>query len=206
MPGRLAGATTPAAWPVHEGLDLAAVLPPESGVTEWLYAVDPHEGWCAVTHPVAIGRARARVRRRAVSHDLALGRLRRLARPLRAADGAVDEPARWPRPERRRRHGRLDRRRRRDRDRRHGDGARRPGGPDSGTAYPVCMIETIPFGATGHRSSRVIFGAAALGNVSQDEADDALTLLLRARDQPHRHRGELRRVGAQARALVSRAP
>ena len=40
------------------------------------------------------------------------------------------------------------------------------------------MIETIPFGATGHQSSRVIFGAAALGNVSQDEADDALELLL----------------------------
>lgn len=40
------------------------------------------------------------------------------------------------------------------------------------------MIETSPFGATGHWSSRVIFGAAALGSVSQDEADSALTLLL----------------------------
>jgi aryl-alcohol dehydrogenase-like predicted oxidoreductase len=40
------------------------------------------------------------------------------------------------------------------------------------------MIETSPFGATGHWSSRVIFGAAALGTVSQGEADSALPLLL----------------------------
>ncbi len=40
------------------------------------------------------------------------------------------------------------------------------------------MIETSPFGATGHSSSRVIFGAAALGTVSQDEADRTLPLLL----------------------------
>ena len=51
MPGRLDGSGDAAAWPVHEGVDLAAVLPPESGVTEWLYAVDPHEGWCAVDAP-----------------------------------------------------------------------------------------------------------------------------------------------------------
>jgi aryl-alcohol dehydrogenase-like predicted oxidoreductase len=40
------------------------------------------------------------------------------------------------------------------------------------------VIERIPFGATGHASSRVLFGAAALGSVTQDEADRALELLL----------------------------
>src|SRR3954469_366400 len=40
------------------------------------------------------------------------------------------------------------------------------------------MIATKPFGATGHDSSRVIFGAAALWDVSQGEADAALSLLL----------------------------
>ena len=40
------------------------------------------------------------------------------------------------------------------------------------------MIETIPFGRTGHASTRAIFGAAALGNVSQDEADRTLQDLL----------------------------
>ena len=39
-------------------------------------------------------------------------------------------------------------------------------------------IEKIPFGSTGHVSTRTIFGAAALGRVTQAEADDALTLLL----------------------------
>jgi aryl-alcohol dehydrogenase-like predicted oxidoreductase len=40
------------------------------------------------------------------------------------------------------------------------------------------MIDKAPFGATGHQSARVIFGAAALGQVSQREADEALPLLL----------------------------
>ena len=40
------------------------------------------------------------------------------------------------------------------------------------------MIEHIPFGRTGHRSSRVIFGAAALGAMKQDRADRILDLLL----------------------------
>jgi aryl-alcohol dehydrogenase-like predicted oxidoreductase len=40
------------------------------------------------------------------------------------------------------------------------------------------MIAKAPFGATGHESTRVIFGAAALGEVSQREADEALPLLL----------------------------
>ncbi len=40
------------------------------------------------------------------------------------------------------------------------------------------MIEKAPFGATGHESSRTIFGAAALGKVSKGDADRALDLLL----------------------------
>ena len=40
------------------------------------------------------------------------------------------------------------------------------------------MIATKPFGATGHDSSRVIFGAAALWATPQREADAALQLLL----------------------------
>ncbi len=40
------------------------------------------------------------------------------------------------------------------------------------------MIERAPFGATGHDSSRVIFGAAALGSVSQGDADRALEVIL----------------------------
>ena len=40
------------------------------------------------------------------------------------------------------------------------------------------MIERAPFGATGHESSRVIFGAAALGDVSKADAERALELVL----------------------------
>jgi aryl-alcohol dehydrogenase-like predicted oxidoreductase len=40
------------------------------------------------------------------------------------------------------------------------------------------MIERAPFGATGHESSRVIFGAAALSSVSKSDADRALELVL----------------------------
>ncbi len=40
------------------------------------------------------------------------------------------------------------------------------------------MIETMPFGTTGHESTRVIFGAASLWAVTQSEADAALELLL----------------------------
>ncbi|HYC01395.1 MAG TPA: aldo/keto reductase [Candidatus Limnocylindrales bacterium] len=40
------------------------------------------------------------------------------------------------------------------------------------------MIERIPFGSTGHRSSRVLFGAAALWGMKQDKADRILELLL----------------------------
>src|ERR671937_1970070 len=39
-------------------------------------------------------------------------------------------------------------------------------------------IPEQPFGRTGHRSTRVIFGGAALSRVGQDEADRALDVLL----------------------------
>jgi aryl-alcohol dehydrogenase-like predicted oxidoreductase len=40
------------------------------------------------------------------------------------------------------------------------------------------MIQKIPFGKTGHHSTRVIFGAAALGGMKQEKADQVLDLLL----------------------------
>src|SRR6266851_3864048 len=40
------------------------------------------------------------------------------------------------------------------------------------------VIETSPFGKTGHQSTRVIFGAAALGGMKQDKADGVLEVLL----------------------------
>ncbi len=40
------------------------------------------------------------------------------------------------------------------------------------------MIERIPFGRTGHNSSRILFGAAALGGMKQERADATLELLL----------------------------
>ncbi|WP_375432772.1 aldo/keto reductase [uncultured Friedmanniella sp.] len=39
------------------------------------------------------------------------------------------------------------------------------------------MIESIPFGRTGHDSTRIIFGAAALSAVTQDEADATMELV-----------------------------
>ncbi len=41
------------------------------------------------------------------------------------------------------------------------------------------MIEKRKFGDSGHLSTRIIFGAAALGNVTQIEADQALDVLLK---------------------------
>src|SRR5437588_5978680 len=41
------------------------------------------------------------------------------------------------------------------------------------------MIATQEFGRTGHISTRTVFGAAALSQVSQDEADQTLEVLLR---------------------------
>lgn len=40
------------------------------------------------------------------------------------------------------------------------------------------MIEKIPFGSTGHHSTRTLFGAAALGNVTQADADRTMELVL----------------------------
>ncbi len=39
------------------------------------------------------------------------------------------------------------------------------------------MIRMQPFGNTGHMSSATIFGAAALGDVTQAVADDTLKVL-----------------------------
>jgi len=41
-------------------------------------------------------------------------------------------------------------------------------------------VETLPFGRTGHQSSRVIFGAAALAAMRQEKADQVLERLLAA--------------------------
>ena len=40
------------------------------------------------------------------------------------------------------------------------------------------MIPTLPFGRTGHESTRVLFGAAALGGVTQDVADRAMETII----------------------------
>ena len=40
------------------------------------------------------------------------------------------------------------------------------------------MIERIEFGGTGHRSTRTIFGAAGLGRMKQERADQVLDILL----------------------------
>ncbi|MDJ0768885.1 MAG: aldo/keto reductase [Ilumatobacter sp.] len=39
------------------------------------------------------------------------------------------------------------------------------------------MVPTLPFGRTGHASTRVIFGAAALGGMRQERADATLALI-----------------------------
>ena len=41
------------------------------------------------------------------------------------------------------------------------------------------MIPTSPFGSTGHESTRIIFGAAALGGASEEEGERALELVLK---------------------------
>src|SRR3954469_10896725 len=41
------------------------------------------------------------------------------------------------------------------------------------------MIPRMPFGATGHESGRVIFGAAALGSVTKTDSDRAFDVLVR---------------------------
>ena len=44
----------------------------------------------------------------------------------------------------------------------------------------MSLISTMPFGKTGHQSSRALLGAAALGQVTQDQADAAIALALEA--------------------------
>lgn len=44
----------------------------------------------------------------------------------------------------------------------------------------MAMIERIPFGKTGHQSSRILFGAAALGGMKPDRAEGVLDLLRQA--------------------------
>ncbi len=45
--------------------------------------------------------------------------------------------------------------------------------------HTLLMIAKQPFGRTGHQSTRTIFGAAALSEVTQDEAHQTLEVLLR---------------------------
>ena len=54
-------------------------------------------------------------------------------------------------------------------------GGRAAAGP---AGYGRAVIARAPFGRTGHQSSRVIFGAAALGWMSQERADALLPTLL----------------------------
>ena len=51
--GRFAAARGSLGWPTHEGTDMGSVVSADSGLTEWLYASELHDGWCAVTHPSA---------------------------------------------------------------------------------------------------------------------------------------------------------
>ena len=41
------------------------------------------------------------------------------------------------------------------------------------------MIQKIPFGRTGHLSTRTLFGAAALGEVSQADTDRTMEVLIK---------------------------
>src|SRR5919205_2190198 len=54
-------------------------------------------------------------------------------------------------------------------------GTSRPGSRMRRTAM---AIATLPFGRLGHQSTRTLFGAAALGSVSQDDSDRTLDVLL----------------------------
>lgn len=92
------------------------------------------------------------------------------------------------------------------------------------------MIPTYPFGKTGHDSSRLLFGAAALGGMRQEKADSTIELVrnaginhfdtaasygdseLRLADYLQDHRGDVflasktgNRDGAGARASIERS-
>ncbi len=45
---------------------------------------------------------------------------------------------------------------------------------------PTPSLPTAPFGRTGHHSTRIIFGAAALGRMSQERADATIDLVVSA--------------------------
>ncbi len=49
-----------------------------------------------------------------------------------------------------------------------------PGLDTSASVADMSSLPTAPFGSTGHDSTRVIFGAAALGGMSQERADTTL--------------------------------
>src|SRR3712207_8823854 len=56
--------------------------------------------------------------------------------------------------------------------------------PPRSTLFPYTtlfrsMIPRLTFGRTGHQSTRLLFGAAAFSNVSQDDADQTMELLRR---------------------------
>ncbi len=51
--------------------------------------------------------------------------------------------------------------------------------PDQSASRPAGSVPRAMFGATGHESSRVVFGAAALGRCTQERADATLEMLLR---------------------------
>src|SRR3712207_6824913 len=50
----------------------------------------------------------------------------------------------------------------------------------NGEEHNEGMIPTSPFGRTGHDSTRVIFGAAALSAVTQEEADQTMEVVAAA--------------------------
>ncbi|CAN5504835.1 hypothetical protein BH10ACT1_BH10ACT1_37010 [soil metagenome] len=52
--------------------------------------------------------------------------------------------------------------------------------PERPHGYPPVVIALRPFGSTGHLSSRLIFGAAALGSLRQEKADAVLETLVAA--------------------------
>jgi Domain of unknown function (DUF4432) len=51
QPGRFGGDQLELRWPRHGDVDLSAVPGVEAGTTEWLYARELRDGWCAVVHP-----------------------------------------------------------------------------------------------------------------------------------------------------------
>ena len=57
------------------------------------------------------------------------------------------------------------------------------------------MISKMPFGKTGHQSSRTIFGSVSIGRLNQSEADRALDLLWKY-DVNHEGSGDMYPKGA----------